>query len=78
MNNWTLKQDSIWIKIYKRNLLHVSFKRDSFLGIQSYLIEEESNKYIYYLEIHTKELVIQTDYILLKDWKAILKLIDKI
>lgn len=61
------------LKIYINKLLHLQFKTETFLGIQSYAKEN-----VYYIEFYFSDTMIEVDYTNKNTWVKILKQFDKI
>jgi len=61
-------------RIYINNTLHVMFKTDEFVGIQSYVNADDS----YAIEVYLKERKITLEYDRIDKWKEILRLFNEI
>lgn len=61
-----------YIKVYIDNKLHIAFKKEDFIGLQSWI----ENKDSFYIEIYTTKLI-KVWYKNRSLWEEILKVIDK-
>jgi hypothetical protein len=74
MNKYDLKIEKNALKIYINDILHISIKRSSILGYQSWINAPAG---MYFIEYTTDGREILTEYDDVEKWKSILKLLNK-
>lgn len=62
-----------FIRIYINGVLHLMFKQDEFLGLESWIASTN----LFYLEIYLRGLTIKCEYDSIEKWKSIIALIEK-
>jgi hypothetical protein len=63
-----------FVRIYINDTLHVMFKTEEFIGIQSYINDDD----VHCIEVYTKNQKILLEYDTKEKWKEILKLFDQL
>lgn len=71
--SYDIEIENLWVKIYINGYLHLLFKQDKLLGLQSY--KKETNLYCIELTFATN--IITTEYDSPERWSQILKLLDE-
>lgn len=70
----TAKRDHHFFKIYFGKLPHLIIKMEDFIGLQSWI----DNENLYVIEFHMKNGNILSEYVNKNHWEKILKLLDEI
>jgi hypothetical protein len=71
----TSKCSSASVKVYVNGILHLYFRRESFLGLQSWQFESEG---MYYLEVLLAGGSLLCDYDRRDLWVSVLKELEKV
>lgn len=73
-NLFTYELSNLYCKIYINNTLHLYFKRQDFVGIQSWIDKQKS----LFIEFYFKDNRILCEYDSIEKWTEILKLLNQI
>lgn len=70
---YSVKVESLYIKIYINDILFLMYNQQDFKGMQSWIMGEN----FYCIEIYLKDTTIELNFDSFQKWKNILKLIEE-